>query len=213
MNDVENSNCIRDLKLSYLLDQSLLTVKQREDVKLVPDACDIETFKTLRDIQFNMNDFVSNGRNLLIFSKITGNGKTEWAKKLLLSFFNDIWHTTDFECRGLFINIPKFINSLRENIEEKNTYLQHIKKNIMNADIVVWDELGANIVKDRDYIHGYLLSYINSRIENGKANIYTSNLDTNELFDSLGDRVYSRIVNNSKVLELKGCDKRGLNKW
>ena len=58
-----------------------------------------------------------------------------------------------------------------------------------------------------------ILSIIDSRISAGKSNIYTTNLVDSELVKSLGDRLYSRIVNYSNyVIELKGKDKRGLNK-
>ena len=57
-----------------------------------------------------------------------------------------------------------------------------------------------------------LLSIIDYRLNSSKSNIYTSNLFGKELSESLGDRLYSRIINLSEVIEFVGQDKRGLIK-
>lgn len=208
-----NEFCLRHYKMEYLVSQSLLGEKDKYPVALYPDAdgTDREEFKELKNISSNILDFVNQGRNLVISSRITGNGKTAWSKKLLLSYFNAIWASTDLQCRGLFIDMQLFFNKLRENINQPNDYIKHIQENILNADLVIWDEIGIKTVSN--YEHGYFLSYLNSRIDAGKANIFTSNLSEAELRDRLGDRLYSRIVLGSKLIELKGKDKRMLNKW
>lgn len=205
--------CIRHYKMDYLTSVSLLEEKDRYPVALYPDAdgTDMDKFQMLKNISNNIEDFVKSGKNLLIHSKITGNGKTAWAKKLLLSYFNKIWYSTDFTCRGLFIDMQIFFNKLRENIGKENDYIKHIQENILTADLVIWDEIAIKNITD--YEHGYFLSYLNSRISAGKANIFTSNMTESELREKLGDRLYSRIVLNSKVIELKGKDKRIDNRW
>ena len=55
-----------------------------------------------------------------------------------------------------------------------------------------------------------MLNIIDNRLCNGKSNIYTSNLRSNELLDSVGPRLHSRIVNKSVDIELMGSDKRGV---
>lgn len=206
----ENS-CIRYIKMNYLVDASLLGENQCETVKLIADEVDLDAFNNLKAIKEDIANHVSQGHNLLIYSKITGNGKTEWAKRLLLSYFDSIWHSTDLVPRGLFIYVPRFFNQLKESINGKQEYIEQIKSNVLNADLVVWDEIGVKNLSN--YEHDYLVSYINERVANGKANIFTSNLDDKELFEVLGDRLYSRVVNSSKLIEFKGIDKRGLKKW
>ena len=125
------------------------------------------------------------------------------------SYFGKIWHKTDFECRGLFINVPRFFISLKENIDKKIEYVNQIKENIETADMIIWDEIGTKQLTA--FEHENLLSYINMRVDNGKSNIYTSNLSSEELKTVVGDRLYSRIVNLSEDIELHGQDKRGLN--
>ena len=203
------SQCIKYKKMDYLANMALLTKKQQHPIKLYVEDIDEQAYERLNEIKMNARTFVENSGNLLIFSKTVGNGKTGWSLKILMNYFNQIWASTDFTCRGLFINVPRFLNELKENIRESSEYIEHIKENILDADLVVWDEVG---LKDlTTYEHDYLFSYINARLDNGKSNIFTSNLDTNELEQALGVRLFSRVVNTSECIELKGSDKRGLN--
>ena len=55
-----------------------------------------------------------------------------------------------------------------------------------------------------------LLNIIDYRISYNKSNIYTSNLTPDELSEKLGDRLHSRIIKLSDVVEFVGQDKRGL---
>ena len=203
--------CIKLFKIDYLYEQSLLSNSQRHNVKLRLDAdgTDREAFYKLRDIQNSILEFVSNGKNLYIHSAICGNGKTEWAIKLIQSYINNIWHKSDLRCRALFINVPRFLLSLKDNISDKSDYISHIKKIVLDADLVVWDEIGvANLSK---FEHEHLLNLINTRIDYDKSNIYTSNLSGDELKEKIGERLYSRVVNLSTDIEFFGSDKRGVN--
>lgn len=204
-----SSGCIRYLKMHFLANNALLSEKQQYPIKLYVEDIDKDNYKKLADIKNNIENFVKEGKNLLIYSHITGNGKTQWAIKLLMTYFNKIWAEDDFTVRGLFISVPKLFNSLKESITERKEYINHIRENISKADIVIWDELAIKNLTD--FEHSYLLSYINERLESGKTNIFTSNLNKEELLECLGDRVYSRIVNSSEIIELKGKDKRGIN--
>lgn len=204
-----SSGCVRYMKMHFLANNALLSEKQQYPIKLYVEDIDRENYTQLNEIKKDIKNFVINGKNLLIYSHITGNGKTQWAIKLMMAYFNTIWAEDDFSVRGLFINIPKLFNGLKESISDRKEYIDHVRENIIKADIVVWDELATKNLTD--FEHSYLLSYINERLEAGKTNIFTSNLNKQELLDTLGDRVYSRIVNSSKVIELKGKDKRGIN--
>ena len=160
------------------------------------------------NIENNIIDFVDNGKNLFIYSYGVGCGKTSWAIRLVQSYFNNIWYKTELKCKALFINVPKFLLSLKDNISNKNEYIEHIKNNVLEADLVVWDEVGTKGLTQ--FEHENLLSLINTRIDMGKSNIYTSNMRPEELKELLGDRLYSRIVKLSIEIEFKGQDKRGL---
>ena len=138
-----------------------------------------------------------------------GNGKTEWSLRLAERFISKIWATSDLTCRVLFTSVPRFLLELKDNIANKSEYVEHIKKYVTTCDLVIWDDIATKLGTEFELSH--LLSIIDTRVNNGKSNIYTSNVSGVELSKSLGDRLYSRIVNYSTyVLEFKGKDKRGI---
>jgi len=206
-----DSNFVEDYKKNYLFKKSLLGNADKEIPTLYPDAdgTDLDIFKKLADIERNALDFVSNGRNLFLYSNTTGNGKTAWSKKILLSYFNQIWEDTDLEPRGLFIDVQKLFYSMRDSIRNENEYYEYIREAVSKVDLVVWDELAVRDVSDWEKTT--FLMFINERLDNGKANIFTSNMFGDTLRDLIGDRLYSRVVQNSKLIEFKGKDKRALN--
>ena len=206
----KNIFCPRFFRIDYLLNQSLLSKKQRQHkpLRLDEDGTDREEFNRLRTIQDNIEKFVESGSNLYIHSQTSGNGKTEWSLRLLQEYINKIWFKSDLRCRVLFINVPRYLISLKESITTPSEYVDHIKKNIFNADLVVFDEIGIKAATTFEFEN--LLNFINTRIDLGKSNIYTSNLTSAELNDRLGSRLYSRILNMSFDIEFHGADKRGL---
>lgn len=206
---VQNNFCIKLFKLDYMFDNAQMSDFQRKHIPLYydKDKTDYDKFVILKQIQDNIENFVREGHNLFIYSSRCGNGKTSWANRLVQSYFNRIWYKCNMECKALFINVPRFFLALKDNISEKSDYIEHIKANILIADLVVWDEIGVKLLTN--FEHENLLSMLNARLDMGKANIYTSNINGETLQEKLGDRLYSRIVNNSCVVELQGKDKRG----
>ena len=205
----EECFCVKLFKLDALYNLSLLSSNQRKHIDLRLDATrvDEDVFITLKDIQLNIEDFVKDGKNLYIYSSITGNGKTAWAIRLMQSYFNAIWHKTDIECRGLFLSVPRYLLAIKENISAINEYATFVKDNIFDADIVIWDDIGTKTATS--FEHENLLSIIDYRMCNGKSNVFTSNVSPEELRTLAGDRLYSRIINYSTCLQFKGEDKRG----
>ena len=198
--------CVRHYKMDFLVNSAMLEGKQRYSVPLKPEAVDKDAFLFLRGIKEGINDFVKEGKNLLIYSVNTGNGKSEWSKKLLLSWFNSIWSQTDFTCRGLFVSMPKFVFAMKENISKPNEYFQYVNDNLVNADLVVWDEI--NFKEWTAYELDYMLNIISQRIAIGKSNIYTTNYGMDEISKRLGTRLASRIIGCSECVEFKGKDRR-----
>ena len=206
-----NTFCVRLFKLDYLYSQALIELPQRKYTELYTDvgnSNDKECFKALKKISQNIEEFVSNGDNIYIHSRNCGNGKTSWALRLVQEYFNKIWFKSELKCRALFISVPKFLIALKDNIEEKDDYVSHIKANILKADIVIWDDIATKQTTVFESEH--LFSMIDARICSGKSNIFTSNLSNEELRNALGDRLASRICNLSYNIELTGKDKRGI---
>ena len=204
--------CLRLFKINELYNKTLLSERHKKYITLFPDkdGTDYDKFVQLKNIEDNIVKFVEEGKNLYLHSTICGNGKTEWAVRLLKSYIEKIWFKSDLVCKALFINVPQYLLALKDSISTPSEYVNYVKSNIKDADIVVWDELGIKNCTQFEFEN--LLNMINSRIDMGKSNIYTSNLKKEELLERVGDRLYSRIINLSYDIELSGVDKRGLNK-
>lgn len=174
---------------------------------LVPDDSDYDAFCRLADIKDGIKEFVDNGRSLYIASKTTGNGKTTWAIKIMLKYFDSIWPGNGFRCRGVFVHIPTFLlkcKDFRNHDEEFDAYLSDIE----NADLVIWDDIASTDMSAYDF--SQLLMYIDKRLLYGKSNIYTGNADSMDALEKrvgvkLASRVYS---SNTDIVVLKGGDRR-----
>lgn len=201
---------VKQFKLNYLYKKALLSEKQSKRIALVIDGdeSDKGSFEFLSKIENSIVDFVKDGNHLYIHSEICGNGKTSWAIRMVQAYFEKIWSKTELKCRALYISVPRYMLAIKDNISEKSEYVEHIKKNVLSADIVIWDEVGTKGLTQ--FEHENIMSLINARIEAGKSNIYTSNLTDKELLNAVGKRLHSRISLTSHNIELKGKDKRGL---
>lgn len=207
------NGCVILYKLNFLFDEANISNTQREYIalKVDDDGTDLKEFKRLREIQDNILDFVNKGSQLYIHSINCGNGKTAWALRLMQTYFKKIWLTTDMVCRGLFISVPNLLLSLKDNISKRNEYAEHVKENVYDADLVIWDDIGTKGLTAFEQEN--LFAMIDRRINSGKANIFTSNLNSKELHEALGDRLTSRICNLGIDIEFQGGDKRHLNMY
>ena len=205
----KNDTCLRFFKIDFLLNKSLISDKHKQDIKLILDAdgTDKEEFEKLNKLKKNIKSFIQNGNNLYICSSIPGNGKTSWAIKLLKSYIYNIWPESKLECKALFINVPKFLLELKSNISKHSDYIEYINDNILNADIVIWDDIATK--STTEFEHEHLLSLLDNRLINNKSNIFTSNILPDNLSLLVGDRLASRI-NQSMIVRLNGKDKRGV---
>ena len=205
-----NRFCMRHFKLDNLYEKALIPHHLRKHLNLVvdKDMTDLKEFKYLSQLCKDIVNFVDQGNNVYIHSTICGNGKTSWALRIIESYFDQIWIDSDLSCRALFINVPRFLLAIKEDISEKSDYVRFIRNNISKADIVVWDDVGTKTTTS--FESETLLSMIDQRQSLGKSNVFTSNLSKKEMHDYLGDRLFSRICNMSIDIELHGGDKRGL---
>ncbi len=196
--------CIRYSEMKFLLDSSDIPTKRRCLVSLYPSDCDYDAFCELADFKNTVYNKVQWGQNLYIGSRWTGNGKTSWAIKILIKYFDAVWAGNGFRIRGLFVHVPTFLNKVKN---FNDPMLQLYKDTILQTDLVVWDDIASTQLSTYD--NGQLLSLIDQRILEEKSNIYTGNIiDFKGLEKAVGTRLASRIMNNSKVVILNGKDRR-----
>lgn len=208
--DCNKEFCMKKYRLDTLYEASLLSPIQREYKKLHTDAdgTDVNEFTKLAQLEKVVDKFVQQGANLYLHSYTCGNGKTSWAIRFINSYINKIWMRSNLECQALFISVPRYLLALKENISGYSEYATFINKNVLTADLVVWDDIAAKSGSEFELNH--LLNAINTRMDAGKSNIFTSNLGKRELTNALGERLASRICNKSIDIELQGSDKRYL---
>lgn len=199
------NDCIRYLEMNALLEQSNIPKNMQRIITLLPDDCDYDAFCRLANIKSNILQFVENGKNLYIVSSTTGNGKTTWAIKLLLKYFDNVWAGNGFNVRGVFIHVPTFLLKCKD-FNNKDVVFEDLKSKLIDVDLVVWDDIGSTGLSNYDL--SQLLMYIDQRILAGKSNIFTGNLLERDLDKLLGSRLASRIWNTSEVIQFRGKDKR-----
>lgn len=201
------TTCPRYLEMEYLMQNSGLPRCKQSPIMLeLLDVEDKQAYNRLACIKKDIFDFVSSGSNLIIASKHTGNGKTSWAIKILLKYFDEVWSGNGFRVRGLFVHVPTLLLQLKD---FNNPLSNQYKQDLLNADLVVWDDICSVSISEYDY--SQLLLYLENRLFNEKSNIFTSNIDNKEDFnDALGAKLTSRIWNTSELIIFKGTDKRAL---
>lgn len=200
-----SSSCIRFLEMKHLMDSSGIPKIRQYPIALTPDEVDYDAFCKLAEIKDDIEPLVHNGEfNLYICSNNPGTGKTTWAIKLLLKYFDSIWAGNGFRTRGLLINVPTLLLQLKD---FQNPVSEEYKNNILNSDLVIFDDIAVSGIGQYDYNN--LLMYIDNRMLNGKANIYTSNKTTKQSLESvIGSRLASRIWEMSTIIEFRGKDRR-----
>ena len=198
------SNCIRYSEMKYLIDNSGIPKSRQKPQELIA-GIDYDAFCLLNDVKEKIVEYVNvGGFNLYICSENTGNGKTSWAIKILLKYFDSIWAGNGFRVRGMFVHVPTLLASLK-NFD--NPVNKAYRDNLNTADVIVWDDIAG--AKLSDYDISQLLMIIDRRIVEDKTNLYTSNVVTQtELSKVVGTRLSSRIFNCSSVIELRGKDRR-----
>jgi len=196
------TNCIRYSEMKYLMENSGLPKNKQKPIPL-DGSQDSKSFLELAKIKDDIVNFTENGESLYIFSENTGNGKTSWAIKLLLKYFDCIWAGNGFRVRGYFQHVPTLFSTLKDFSKSHEA----LKNTLATVDLVVWDDIAST--KLSDYDAQQLLIIIDQRVSDGLANIYTGNITSKEaLTKAVGQRLASRIWNMSTLIEFRGKDRR-----
>lgn len=199
------TGCLRYLEMNYLIEHSgIPKIKHLPPILTPSNNHDVQIFKKLSKAKNNIVTSVNNGENIYITSSITGNGKTSWAIKILLKYFDEIWAGNGLRTRGLFVHVPTLLMELKD---FNNPISKEYKELLKNCDLVVWDDIASTDLSGYDY--SQLMTFIDYRTLAEKSNIYTGNIVAKrDLEDALGTRLASRIFNNCQVFEITGEDER-----
>lgn len=195
--------CIRYAEMQSLVESSGIPAARMYPQQLIAGN-DYAEFCKLADIKDNIEQFVKEGNNLYIGSSQTGNGKTSWAIKLLLKYFDCIWAGNGFRTSGLFVHVPTLLLQMKNFSAPLS---EEYKYNLINSPLVVFDDIGCGNISAYDFSN--LMMIIDGRLMNKRSNIFTSNQPSKQALENmLGDRLASRIWESSTVVILKGKDRR-----
>lgn len=200
--------CQKLFRVDSIYNRAGLSDYQKKHIGLLVDTEDAGCYNQLYCLTKRVKELIKNGANLYLYSKIPGNGKTSWAIKFIQSYVDSIWYEIPVTTVALFLNVPKFFSDLKFSFDSQDNWVDHVRKSIYTVDLVVWDDIGTKGLTE--FEREMLLSVVNARIENRKANIFTSNCTPKELEKILQPRLASRILSNAMTFEFKGNDKRYL---
>lgn len=199
--------CVRYAEMKYLMEHSNLPVSKRQPQQLCVQKVDFIAYTRLNTIKSEIVDFVEQGKNLYITSSNPGNGKTSWAIKLMLRYYDQIWLGNGFRARAIFIHVPSFLMQCKD-FNNPSREFERLKEQLAEVDLVVWDDIASTNLTPYDYAN--LLTTVESRVMNGKANIITGNYPNREEIENhIGAKLASRLFgSNCEFIEFKGGDMR-----
>lgn len=192
--------------LRALYNLSRIPERYRYNTPLKPDPENVPAFEVLNGYKEFVQEKVEAGEGLYIWGKSTGSGKTSWACKIMSHYFRKIAFDTGLENEGLYIFLPTFLEDLRDNYDNKDPDFEQILSMVKGCKLLIIDDIGAERVTE--WVRERMVSVINTRVSNNLSTIYTSNLSPEELKAELGDRISSRVLGSSQVVEITGGDRR-----
>jgi len=204
-----NEFCVKCYSFYYFVNRSEVPLKYiRTPIQINKDDIDYPSYERMLRIGEEIDLFVNEGNNLLIKGSRAGSGKTFWALKLMQQYFNKVSDHGFKENVGVFVSEAQIMDIIEKNRFSKD---DDILSRFYDCNLLVLDDIG--IFNKTDYQMLQIYRLIDYRVVHEKTTIYTCNLVTvDEYLQALGERLYSRIVDTSTVIELKG-ESRRVVKW
>lgn len=192
----------------FLIKESGLPIRNLENINLIPELKDVESFKQLSLIKDNIVKFVNGGYNLLVFSNNPGNGKTTWSIKLGLAYIDYIAKYSFDYPPILYVNLPLFFDTRKASIQDKSleSEVRRIETIIKQAKLVIFDDIGIRDLSE--FERQLLYIWVEYRTSNKKSSIYTSNIHPDNFNNIFGMRIADRILGYSTIIEIVGQSRR-----
>jgi len=166
-----------------------------------PPVSDIEP-SVVRVVQRFVRDIDASldaGRGLWLFGN-TGTGKTTLA--MLVSR-----HAIEAGRTVAIYSLPRLLAEIRTTFDDdaERSYV-HLLDRLADVDLLHLDDVGAE--KTSDWVLEQLYAIVNSRYEDEKSVIITTNLDRDELGEQIHERTASRLEEMCELIPLYGADQR-----
>lgn len=144
------------------------------------------------------------GKDNLFITGPVGSGKTLFTAALTIERRKRAWIDHEYHPHE-FISVPALYEKIKATFHSESE--SDVLQEYIDIDWLVLDDIGVESSSDWSYQTLYYL--INSRYENLKTTIFTSNLSLSELADKWEDaRIPSRINGSSEVFRLDHKDWR-----
>ena len=157
--------------------------------------------RIVNDAKIYANNFPNSYRNLYIFGDV-GRGKTFLINSIAKEILDKNYSVLYLTATKLF----SFMNDYLYAFSERKEELKEKYDLIFDSDLLIIDDLGSE--NDRNSNESNLFEIVNDRIINKKPMIFSSNYSEDELIEFYGDRIFSRIIGSSHVMEIFGEDLR-----
>ena len=136
----------RVLRALYRL--SRIPANYSYSIPLSPEVGDVEAFEELNAFKENILENVEAGKNLYIWGKNTGCGKTSWACKIMGYYFRKIAFSSGLENEGLYIYLPTFLEDLRNSYSNPDEDFAEVLEMLKKCKLLIIDDIGAEKVTE-----------------------------------------------------------------
>jgi len=153
---------------------------------------------TVRRFTRDIDRHLDQGNGLWLFGDV-GTGKTTLAMLISKAALQ-----AGRTCA--IYSLPRLMNVMRDAIGSDDGKLELLDR-LATVDLLHLDDVGAE--NSTDWVLEQLYSIVNTRYEEGRSLVVTSNLDPDALAEQIGPRTVSRLVEICSVqIPLFGADRR-----
>lgn len=172
------------------------------------DSFDIDLFGdkkrmiAIRDVAEKFVEDITKGKDTsgLLFEGTVGSGKTFLAAAVANRLVE-----MDVDVR--FVVVPDFLDEIKDTFrKDSETSERDLMDEVKNAAVLILDDLGAH--NYTDWSVKVIFDILNYRLNYEKPLIVTTNLNRQEIEESLGARVYSRLVGCCRFVHFGNRDLR-----
>lgn len=160
------------------------------------DDMQVKALKVAKHYGEHFDQHIKKGQNVMLQGTY-GTGKTHLAAAIRKA-------VSDQRYKVLFMSLPDYIDKLKQEFKDRNQ--RHpISKMAQDADLLILDDVGANRMTEFEVSE--LFKLVDAR--RGKCTVYTTNYTSKDFMKSMElHRIFSRMMENTKVVVINGDDYR-----
>lgn len=154
-----------------------------------------KAYKMAKDYVENFGIYKREGKGLLL-SSIPGTGKTHLCGAITNELLKNLTSV-------IFVVVPELLQHIRNTYGKGTETEAQIMYGLSECDLLILDDIGAE--KKSDWTMEKLFTVIDSRYRNNQPIIFTTNCDSDDLEERIGERTFSRIMEICNPVKLT-CD-------